>query len=511
MPQHLRFRVVCGLTGSGKSRLIDALAAEGAQVLDLERLARHRGSLLGDLPGDPQPSQKMFESALFAALSAFDAARPVFVESESQRIGTLQVPDALLDGDARFAVHPPRSAAAAARRAARGRLRASRGDPDAIARAARAARRLHGKATIARWTEWARGGATAELTADLLDAHYDPVVRARDRAQFPAPSQRRGPARRRRDARDVPALAARMLLRSPARDDPLDITQEACDARLALPDRQRVRRSAARRQSARRVRGRAARSTTRRCRRSRCSSTCRRRRSCCRRRRATARVRIFTPTFEMPFAGHPTLGTAHVVRDAAAAPATRDARDARGHHSGRRRRRRLDADRERAAHRQPSASREALAHMLRPAGERHRPRTCEPLWVDTGSEQLIIPLASFDAVRRAQPSAAQLLRARRATAQRAMAYVFARERERVLARFFFPKHGAVSRTRAPARRARISAAGCSRRTRRCRVALVDRPGRGRRTPLPARPRVDADRSIRVSGRVIEIGRGTITL
>ena len=94
--QHLRFHVVCGLTGSGKSRLIAALAAVGGQVLDLEVLARHRGSLLGDLPDAPQPSQKLFESDLYAALSTFDVTRPVFVESESQRIGRLQVPESLL-------------------------------------------------------------------------------------------------------------------------------------------------------------------------------------------------------------------------------------------------------------------------------------------------------------------------------------------------------------------------------------------------------------------------------
>src|SRR5206468_7258879 len=73
-----------------------ALAAEGAQVLDLERIAHHRGSLLGDLPDAPQPTQKLFESVLFAALSSFDPRRVVYVESESRKIGTVQVPDALL-------------------------------------------------------------------------------------------------------------------------------------------------------------------------------------------------------------------------------------------------------------------------------------------------------------------------------------------------------------------------------------------------------------------------------
>ena len=89
-------RVICGLTGSGKSRLLDALAAVDAQVLDLETLARHRGSLLGDLPDEGQPTQKTFDSGLAVALERFDPRRPVYVESESKRIGTVQVPDALL-------------------------------------------------------------------------------------------------------------------------------------------------------------------------------------------------------------------------------------------------------------------------------------------------------------------------------------------------------------------------------------------------------------------------------
>src|SRR4029077_20861170 len=96
LPSRIRYEVVCGLTGSGKSALIAALASEGAQVLDLEALARHRGSLLGDLPEQPQPTQKAFDSALISALERFDPARPVYVESESKRIGTVQIPDALL-------------------------------------------------------------------------------------------------------------------------------------------------------------------------------------------------------------------------------------------------------------------------------------------------------------------------------------------------------------------------------------------------------------------------------
>src|SRR5262249_26159773 len=88
-PGRFEWHVVCGLTGSGKSRLLRALARCGAQVLDLEMLAAHRGSVLGDLPGEPQPPQKMFESLLWNELRQFDPMQPVFVEAESKRIGNL--------------------------------------------------------------------------------------------------------------------------------------------------------------------------------------------------------------------------------------------------------------------------------------------------------------------------------------------------------------------------------------------------------------------------------------
>ena len=97
IPQQLEWRVIHGPTGSGKSRLLSALEAAGAQVLDLELLAAHRGSVLGNLPGRPQPSQKMFESLLLQKISDLQTGKPVYVEGESKKIGQLQVPEALMD------------------------------------------------------------------------------------------------------------------------------------------------------------------------------------------------------------------------------------------------------------------------------------------------------------------------------------------------------------------------------------------------------------------------------
>ena len=96
LPQDFNWQVVCGPTGSGKSRFLQALAQAGAQVLDLEQLALHRGSVLGNLPDEPQPSQKMFDSLIHTELQHFDPAQPIYVEAESKKIGQLRVPDALI-------------------------------------------------------------------------------------------------------------------------------------------------------------------------------------------------------------------------------------------------------------------------------------------------------------------------------------------------------------------------------------------------------------------------------
>ena len=99
LPQHAAkfdYRVVCGTTGSGKTRLLQALAAQGAQVLDLEALANHRSSVLGVIPGLPQPTQKAYDSLIWAALKSFDASRPVYIESESKKVGNVAIPEGLI-------------------------------------------------------------------------------------------------------------------------------------------------------------------------------------------------------------------------------------------------------------------------------------------------------------------------------------------------------------------------------------------------------------------------------
>ena len=177
LPARFDLRVICGATGSGKSRLLEALAQAGAQVLDLEILAAHRGSVLGDLPDAPQPSQKSFETAIWSALSSFDPSRPVFVESESKKVGNLRVPDDLIE-----------------------RMRAARcfrmeadeptrvallledyahfvADPKALAGKLDLLRDLHGAERIGQWKSQLDGGRWKEFVGDLLASHYDPAYK----------------------------------------------------------------------------------------------------------------------------------------------------------------------------------------------------------------------------------------------------------------------------------------------------------------------------------------------
>ena len=93
----LKFQVICGTTGSGKTRLLQALRGAGAQVLDLEDLARHRSSVLGALPGIAQPTQKRFDTLVWEQLRQFDHARVVFVESESKKVGNVSIHPALVE------------------------------------------------------------------------------------------------------------------------------------------------------------------------------------------------------------------------------------------------------------------------------------------------------------------------------------------------------------------------------------------------------------------------------
>ena len=175
LPQRFKWRVVCGLTGSGKSRLLRALAQCGAQVLDLEALAAHRGSVLGDLPGEPQPSQKMFESLVWSGLRKFDCALPVFVEAESKKIGDLRVPEAMLD--AMWNGDCTRLDSSLALRVAMLKQEYQHfvSDPALLGTQLDCLAALYGKERVNAWKALAATGEWDALVRELLQNHYDPA------------------------------------------------------------------------------------------------------------------------------------------------------------------------------------------------------------------------------------------------------------------------------------------------------------------------------------------------
>jgi tRNA 2-selenouridine synthase len=175
LPAALPLRVLCGRTGSAKTRLLRALAAAGEQVLDLEALACHRGSVLGPEPGQPQPSQKAFETRLWQALRGLDPTRPVYVESESRLIGRLRLPDALLQ---RMRAAPCLQVAMPVEARVDFLMHDYAHfvhDPEALCQRLEALRELQGAQVVQRWQAQVRAGQVAEVVGSLLECHYDPV------------------------------------------------------------------------------------------------------------------------------------------------------------------------------------------------------------------------------------------------------------------------------------------------------------------------------------------------
>ena len=177
LPRRFSFRVVTGATGSGKSRLLEALAAQGAQVLDLEALAAHKGSVLGGLPDEAQPSQKMFESRLLAVLQGLTFAEPVYVEAESRKIGQLQVPDALLETMRAGPCLRIEATDAARVRFLIGDYDYFLADPTSLKEKLDCLRELQSGETLAHWNALIDARDWPALVAELLERHYDPLYR----------------------------------------------------------------------------------------------------------------------------------------------------------------------------------------------------------------------------------------------------------------------------------------------------------------------------------------------
>lgn len=185
LPAKLALRIVCGPTGSGKSALLQRIAVKGGQVLDLEDLAAHRGSVLGNLPDRPQPSQKYFESRIWDTLRKFSADQPIFVEAESIKIGRLRVPEALI---ARMWQSPciridmPLAARVTFLTQEYAHFLQDLPELESKLRCLYA---LHGKDIIENWLALASSQRWTDLVEQLLVQHYDPAYRRSTLSHYP--------------------------------------------------------------------------------------------------------------------------------------------------------------------------------------------------------------------------------------------------------------------------------------------------------------------------------------
>lgn len=174
LPQNLQLRVVCGSTGSGKSRLLQALASNGQQVLDLENLAQHRGSVLGKLPEQSQPSQKLFDSTLLQVLQKFDVTRPIYVEAESNKIGLITLPTSLITAmhasECLLVETPLDKRVAGLIEDYQHYLK----NPEQLIAHLQSLHRFHGAKQLEQWAELIHTEDFHTLVAELLTLHYDP-------------------------------------------------------------------------------------------------------------------------------------------------------------------------------------------------------------------------------------------------------------------------------------------------------------------------------------------------
>jgi tRNA 2-selenouridine synthase len=175
LSRRFNYITICGCTGTGKTALLHALNQEGAQTIDLEGIAKHRGSLLGALPDEPQPSQKRFDTLLWATLSSLDPARPVYVESESKKIGLLQMPEAMRETMATGQcvwLDVPLAARVAHIRNDYAHFVAA---PQALVEKMQPLKELRGAKLLEQWQTYADEKNIDALFASLMIDHYDPL------------------------------------------------------------------------------------------------------------------------------------------------------------------------------------------------------------------------------------------------------------------------------------------------------------------------------------------------
>lgn len=180
LPSQFNYKIICGLTGTGKTQILYELKRRNQQILDLEKIANHRGSLLGqEWVGnlESQPSQKYFESLLLQAFQSFDPHQPVWVESESYKIGEVYLPPSLwkkikespgieiqcsLDQRVNFLIQTYSHFIE---------------NQDLLKEKIQYLKSRYGLEKIAQWFRWIDEGKWQKFVQDLLVTHYDPAYR----------------------------------------------------------------------------------------------------------------------------------------------------------------------------------------------------------------------------------------------------------------------------------------------------------------------------------------------
>lgn len=180
------FQVIAGMTGSGKTRILQEIGTLGEQILDLEGLAIHRGSVLGNEPNIEQPSQKGFETNLWNALRLLDPSRVVFVESESKKVGGTHIPDALMDRIRDGKCIELRSSTQIRVAWLLREYQHFLSNPESFKQKLSLLTSRYGKDQIEKWHKAIDEGDFANLVEELLVMHYDPSYHSSIVRNFPA-------------------------------------------------------------------------------------------------------------------------------------------------------------------------------------------------------------------------------------------------------------------------------------------------------------------------------------
>lgn len=208
-PFPCRVVLLDGFTGTAKTDLLQVAARHGAQVLDLEGLANHRGSLFGAM--GEQPAQKGFESALAEVVGGLDPARPVLIEAESSKVGERVVPPMLwkaMQSAPRLTVEAPRDVRAGYLARAYADIVS---DPGRLDRILASLTRLQGHERVEQWRRMAREQRIEALADELMEHHYDPrYAKQFGRHETPDAGTLRA---ERLDAAEVEALGAELAAR----------------------------------------------------------------------------------------------------------------------------------------------------------------------------------------------------------------------------------------------------------------------------------------------------------